>query len=134
MGVLLLGSALSFVNGMLYRIVPFLSWFHLQHRQLALLNMSVILPNMKELLPDRWANLQFYAYLAAVFAALPAPFAPESVSRLCGLLVCLSFLLLLSNLLRAVVRYRATLARLHAPIPSRFVAGRPGVDSGTDRG
>ncbi|MEW8015517.1 MAG: hypothetical protein AB2807_12270 [Candidatus Sedimenticola endophacoides] len=53
-----------------------------------------------------------------MFAALPAPFAPESVSRLCGLLVCHSFLLLLSNLLRVVVRYRATLARLHAPIPS----------------
>ncbi|MEJ2529412.1 MAG: hypothetical protein P8Z39_04860, partial [Gammaproteobacteria bacterium] len=32
---MLFGSAIPLMNGMLYKIVPFLSWFHLQNRQLA---------------------------------------------------------------------------------------------------
>ena len=35
LGILMVhGMALSLINGMLYKIVPFLSWFHLQNRQM----------------------------------------------------------------------------------------------------
>jgi len=56
---LIAGAGLSLLNGMLYKIVPFLTWFHLQNRQLTLMCMTVKIPNMKELLPDKASRLQF---------------------------------------------------------------------------
>ena len=70
---LIQGVALSVINGMLYKIVPFLSWFHLQNRQMALMCMTVRVPHMKEFVTDKSAKRQFYLHLSGlVFAAAAA--------------------------------------------------------------
>jgi len=106
--LLLVGAGLSFVNGMLYRIVPFLSWFHLQNRQLALMSLGVSIPNMKELLPDLWAKRQFHTHLAALLLGLSAVFFPQIMARPAALMFGLSSLLLLINLVLAARRYQRT--------------------------
>jgi hypothetical protein len=103
---LVLGAAVSFLNGMLYKIVPFLSWFHLQNRQLALMCMTVQVPNMKQLLPDRAANRQLWVHLAALLLLLAAPLLERRLVYPAGVLLSLSFLLLWINLVRVVLRYR----------------------------
>ncbi len=103
---MLFGSAIPLMNGMLYKIVPFLSWFHLQNRQLATMCLSVQIPNMKQFLPDRASKRQFWLYLLALVCTLAAVVAPNWMVRPAGVLLTLSFSLLGYNLSRVVMRYR----------------------------
>lgn len=111
---LLLGAGISVINGMLYKIVPFLSWFHLQNRQMSLMCMTVQVPNMKQFIPDRHARLQFRLYLASLLLALAATLRPLWFAHLGGLFFLASNLMLLKNLLTAMLRYRSTNAALLA--------------------
>jgi hypothetical protein len=113
LGVLLLfGAGISLVNGMLYKIVPFLSWFHLQNRQMRLMCWSVKVPNMKELVPDRLAKRQFYLHLGSLVLTLAATFQPHWLARPGALLFLLSNALLLANMARALRIYRITNKKL----------------------
>lgn len=67
----LLGFAASVISGMLYKIVPFLAWFHLKTQTGARVG---TIPNMKEMIPDKLARLHFRLHLAALTLLLPAPF------------------------------------------------------------
>lgn len=67
----LLGFAASVISGMLYKIVPFLAWFHLKTQTGAKVG---TIPNMKEMIPDKLARLHFRLHLAALALLLPAPF------------------------------------------------------------
>ena len=70
-GVLvLIGVGVGLPSGMLLKIAPFLSWFHLQHRQIALGRFDLRLPNMHSLLPEAWGRLHFGLHLLALG---PAP-------------------------------------------------------------
>jgi len=109
---LIQGVALSVINGMLYKIVPFLCWFHLQSRQMALMCIKVRVPHMKELLADRSTKRQFYLHLAALMFALVAVISPAWFLRPAALLFVLSNLWLLLNLATAVHRYRNTFKQL----------------------
>ena len=114
LGVLLiLGVGVSVVNGMLYKIVPFLSWFHLQNRQLKLMCLSVAVPNMKEFVPDRAARLQYRCYLLSLLLALAACTRPTWFAHLAGFVFLLCNGLLLKNLVQAMRRYAATDQALH---------------------
>jgi len=124
--LLLLGGAGAVINGMLYKIVPFLCWFHLQNRQLALRCLSVPIPNMKEFIPDRLAKGQFVLYLLALLLAVCAIFLPQWFARAFGLLFALSNVLLWLNLFGAILRYRATNRLLIAKI-QRVSGSQPGV-------
>lgn len=69
LGILVIfGFAVAVINGMLYKIVPFLAWFHLQ----AQLFQRAKVPNMKRLLPDAAIRRQWWAYLAALLLLLAA--------------------------------------------------------------
>ncbi len=96
------GFGLSVIDGMLYKIVPFLVWFHLQSRA----GRSRPVPNMKEIIPERRARLQLRAHGAALglllgYAVWPPLLYPA------GLALGLSSLLLGANLLAAGRCYRA---------------------------
>lgn len=54
--IFLLGFAASVISGMLYKIVPFLAWFHLKTQTGAKVG---AIPNMKEMIPDKLARLHF---------------------------------------------------------------------------
>lgn len=114
LGAGMLGAVgLSVTNGMLYKIVPFLAWFHLQNRQMALLRFGLVeIPHMKALLPDRWARHQFRLHLAVLALGAAAPFSPDLLARPLGLLLVCSFALLWVNLALAVRRYRQADRRL----------------------
>lgn len=59
LGVLvLIGIGVGLPTGMLLKIMPFLSWFHLQHRQLAMRRFDVRLPHMQVFVPDGLARVQ----------------------------------------------------------------------------
>ena len=99
--LMIVGFALGAINGMLYKIVPFLIWFHLQSRLLG--KRSV--PNMKEILPEAWARRQWYLYLAALAMLLAALVLPPLVYP-AAILLGVSALVLWHNLLRAIFHYR----------------------------
>jgi hypothetical protein len=69
----LIGFAASVINGMLYKIVPFLAWFHLQAQKGI---MASGLPSMKDYLPEAAATGQFRLHLLALPCLLAAPFQP----------------------------------------------------------
>jgi hypothetical protein len=66
----LIGFAVSVVNGMLYKILPFMAWFHLQ----AKMGFKPGQPSMRDYLPDTRAQGQFRLHLAALLCLLGAPF------------------------------------------------------------
>lgn len=69
LGILLIfGFAVAVINGMLYKIVPFLAWFHLQAQLLG----RAKAPNIKQLLPDAPVRRQWWASLAALLLLLAA--------------------------------------------------------------
>ncbi len=99
----LLGFAVSVVNGMLCKIVPFLAWFHLQGQRGML---ASGLPSMKDYLPDAACRAQFRLHLAALACLLPAPFLPI-LAVPGGLLLAASAIRLGWNLSRAAQRFHA---------------------------
>jgi hypothetical protein len=73
LGILsILGFAVVITNGMLYKIVPFLAWFHLQ----AQLFQRAKAPTMKQMLPDAVIRRQWWACLAALLLLLAAAVYP----------------------------------------------------------
>lgn len=109
----LLGFALSVVNGMLYKIVPFLVWLHLQQRLSARIEVRhhIVLPNMKSILPEPRCRRQFTLHLVALAVLLAAVLLP-ALLRPAALLWLADFALLGLNLLSATRRYRAECRRI----------------------
>jgi len=99
----LLGFAASVVNGMLYKIVPFLAWFHLQTQTGA---RAGTLPNMKEFLPDNQARRHFWLHLTALLWLLPTPWLPPAYAAPGLLLLAFSGYRLWRNLLGCVRLFR----------------------------
>lgn len=95
------GFCVSVVNGMLYKIVPFLAWFHLQAQLQA---RAGSIPTMKDMIAERWTRGQFGAHAAAcgllVGGLFWSPLIPAG-----GLALAVSALLLGFNLLSALRRY-----------------------------
>lgn len=106
MGVLfIVGFAGTLVNGMLYRIVPFLLWYHAQSE--IKLN-AVKVPNVRELLPEQAALRQFRMHLLALLLLISATLFPAALARPAALAMCISSAWLLWNLLSAVRIYGNT--------------------------
>lgn len=115
-GVLFMaGFALSVVNAMLYKIVPFLIWLHLQQRISAnpAARHRIFPPNMKTLVPETRARLHFVLHLCALLALAAAPFQPL-LTRPAALLWLAAFATLARNLGHATRRYRQECARVDA--------------------
>lgn len=109
LGILFIGGfVLPVVQGMLYKIVPFLVWLHLQNQQFNLLNPTqlVKIPNMKQIILDKQARYQFWIYVSGfislIIAIWIAPFIYISSS-----LLIISFTLLMINLYKALWIYRS---------------------------
>jgi hypothetical protein len=101
----LAGCAMSVVNGMLYRIVPFLLWHHLRAR----LPPDVAVPKFAELIPPDRQRTQCRWHAAAVVALLTACLVPPLASG-AGLVLALACMRLGLDLAAPVMRYRHSLA------------------------
>ena len=95
------GFAVSVVNGMLYKIVPFLIWFHLQSRLMGVAKV----PNMKQIMPEPGMRRQMWLHFAAVPALVLSALWPPLIYP-AALLFGSSMLLLEFNLLSAFRLYR----------------------------
>ncbi|TXI77436.1 MAG: hypothetical protein E6Q43_01135 [Dokdonella sp.] len=113
-GVLVLvGGFMSVMNGMLYKIVPFLVWLHLQN----LGGGRVIAPTMTKVLAVRQIGGQLYTHLASLILLLTATIWPEALLRPAAIVFLLANAWLLRNLLAAMhfySRHRARIAALPA--------------------
>jgi hypothetical protein len=109
LGVLfIIGFSISVINGMLYKIVPFLVWLHLQSYNKG----RVSLPNIKEIIPDTRARRQFYMHVAALLLLAGALLEPDWFFYPAAILFALSFLYLAFNLFAALQVYRKVKAAL----------------------
>jgi hypothetical protein len=100
LGILFVGGfAVSVVSGMLYRIVPFLAWFHLQAQLQA---RAGSIPTMKEMIPERVKRWQLRSHLGALSLLVAASFWPAPLAIPAGVMLAFSALLLEINLISAV--------------------------------
>jgi hypothetical protein len=78
--LLLVGVGVGATSGMLLKIVPFLCWFHLQHRRLASGGRVGRIPHMQVFLPERHARLLLSCHLLGLTALILATFEPELIT------------------------------------------------------
>ena len=119
LGVLVIaGAAVSFISGMLYKIMPFLTWFHLQ----ALPASDQALPNMKAILPEKAQRRQLRLHLASVGLLIAAALWPALFAYPAALSFGAAMVFLMANLVSVVRVYRACLQRAVQPNPRSAVA------------
>jgi len=103
LGVLfIVGFAWSAVNGMLYKILPFLLWYHAQKDLMVALR---VVPKVKDFIPDHIARPQFRIHLAAVVLMLLASLRPALSAHAAALAMAASTSWLCWNIWRALRRY-----------------------------
>lgn len=108
--LVLVGGFMSVMVGMLYKIVPFLVWLHLQERGQGRLKA----PNMKKVLAEKSMQHQVMAHVMAFGLLLLAVWQPLWFSYPAGLALIVANGWLLKNLLTALAVYREHLAKIEA--------------------
>ncbi len=103
-GVLLLGAFMSVISGMMYKIVPFINWLHLQRLTQELAGFGSMPPNMRLMIPEVHAQRQMLMHFVALLSILVAVWWP-ALAQLAGLLLMISSAWLGLNLLGGVRRY-----------------------------
>jgi hypothetical protein len=106
LGVLFLtGFGISAVSGMLYKIVPFLVWLHLNNLKFAT-GAAFTVPTMKQVIPEVRARWQFRAHLFALCLMVGAALDPsEIMTRIASAGFMVSAALLGFNLWSALALY-----------------------------
>ncbi|HKJ76792.1 MAG TPA: hypothetical protein VKA64_06270, partial [Gammaproteobacteria bacterium] len=102
--------------GMLYKIVPFLVWLHLNNRLQSVGAFQGRVPNMKQVIPSKRARLQFWLHLAALPVLLLAAVAPGWWLYPGALLLLASNTLLGVNMLTGLRVYRRVSAEMTAGV------------------
>jgi len=102
LGVVVIGGALmSVISGMLYKILPFLAWFHLQ----AQTGMGRHVPNMRQYLGEGLQRRQYWLHLASVCLLACAALWPSALIRPAALVLGASAAQLLWNLICVMRAY-----------------------------
>lgn len=112
--LVLLGGYMSVICGMLYKIVPFLVWLHLQNRGRG----RVTAPNMKQVLADAPMGRQREAHLVACLLVAAAVVWPAFFVYPAAIALLLASAMLAANLLAAVAVYRRKAAEIDAKLQS----------------
>ena len=95
------GFILSIMLGMLYKIVPFLVWFHLNAQG------YMTIPTINEMIDKRLARLQFVLFIAALIGFIFSFYIPQILSVAATLFI-VSMAILEYNVLVPVKIYRRT--------------------------
>jgi uncharacterized membrane protein (Fun14 family) len=103
-GALLIGAFVSVINGMFYKIVPFINWLHLETLLQKVAQPGTLPPGMNQMLNDRSTRYQMFMHFTAFGLILAAIGAPP-LARLAGLAWTISSAWLGINLIYAVRRY-----------------------------
>jgi len=100
-GVLLVAPFVFAINGMLYKIVPFLCWLHLNRQG----GPHALPPNMNRMIPAKATSRQAGTQLGA-FALLLAACLWPALARPAGVALIVTFAWLAWNLIGAVSIYQ----------------------------
>ena len=112
-GVLLLFCGfVSVIVGMLYKIVPFLIWLHLQNQAQG----RLMAPNMKKIITEQAMGRQMQAHFASCALLLMAVFWPEWFVYPAGLALIIANGALMLNLLTALSVYRKHQQKIAATV------------------
>ena len=106
--LLLFGGFMSVIIGMLYKIVPFLVWLHLQN----LGKGHLMAPNVKKVLNQKQIDRQMWAHFCSFGLLVLAVFWPLWFVYPAGLALIVANIWLLRNLLSAVAVYRSHAAKI----------------------
>lgn len=106
----LFGGFLSVMTGMLYKIVPFLVWMHLQNLSAG----RMLPPNIKKVLPQRSIDLQTRAHWVSLVLLFGAVCWPAGLAYPAGLALLLSQAWLARNLWSVLRIYREHRTQLSA--------------------
>lgn len=71
------GLLLSAVNGMLYKILPFLIWLHLSLKVTEHKLSRRLIPNIKQIIPNEKARRQFWLHLASLILMAATTWRPD---------------------------------------------------------
>lgn len=96
--IFIYGFAMSIMTGMLYKVVPFLVWFHLTNQ--GYMNM----PTMNDLIGKKLTITQFYLHIASLASLIGLVFISE-IQIIAGIVVVLSNGFILYNLIKGSKLY-----------------------------
>jgi hypothetical protein len=120
LGVLLMvGVFMPVISGMLYKIMPFLNWLHLQK----IGKPGLVVPNMRQMIPEPRMMVQFRLHLAALLLLLGAVPLPLLVYP-GGLALIASCAWLEWNVVEAARNY----ARFKLELAEKLAAEQPGQE------
>jgi len=123
LGVLVIhGFLISAVNGMLYKILPFLTWLHLSIKVTEYKLSRRLIPNIKKLLPDNRPHIQFWMHLLMLLLMIAAIVQPDWFLLLAGILFAASNVLLWVNLMAVVKMYKETRRKITQAAKEKTVA------------
>lgn len=94
-----LGFLYSVLQGMMYKIVPFLCWFHLSSKG------YFSVPTMRELIVEQNIKLQFFIYVSSLLFFILGFFLSTIFIGIAAGLFIFSNLLLLVNMIKAIHKY-----------------------------
>ncbi|NOR42422.1 MAG: hypothetical protein GQ572_03730 [Gammaproteobacteria bacterium] len=113
------GFAMSIINGMMYKIIPFIIWLHLSVQNKNLRDKGertsqVKVPHMRKIIPETASLWQFRSHLASLVLLLLAALWPHWFFYPAALVFALAQSFLLLNLSKAVYFYNAKITELSA--------------------
>ncbi len=94
-----LGFLFSLLQGMIYKIIPFLCWFHLSSKG------YFTVPTMRELIVEKSIKLQFYIYISSLSFFIIAFFLSSIFLYIAAILFIVSNILFLINIIFAIKKY-----------------------------
>ena len=92
------GFLYSLLQGMVYKIIPFLSWFHLSSKG------YFKLPTIREFIDERYIKIHFFVHISSVIFFVLSYFLNDLI-YLASILFLLSNILFFLNCLNAVKKY-----------------------------
>lgn len=98
--VIVFGFLYSVLQGMIYKIVPFLSWFHLSSRG------HFDIPTLREFILEFDIKIQFYIYVSSIFCFILAVLLNNIFLYIGAGLFIVSNILLLVNMIKAMKTYK----------------------------
>lgn len=116
--IIVFGFVLALITGMLYKIVPFLVWQHLQKIWMKNPGRRMPISNMQQIIGNRAAKIQFWLFMAMCIPvyALMAGFQQVWLVRLTGVMLIICYGFLLVQLVKAWMLSRRLSLGMSQPI------------------
>lgn len=93
------GFLYSLLQGMMYKIIPFLAWFHLSSSG------HMLIPTMREMISEDLIKIHFFIYVSSLFFFIIAGFLSNVFLYIGALMFIVSNILLIINCTIAVRKY-----------------------------